>query len=65
MGAGRAGRNVVEPLQRALDDRPGPWAKVQQRADPEAIKHTLAFLDDALNKIAAGNRVQHFANPSC
>ena len=35
-------------IQRALDDRPDPWARVHQPAEPEAIDRTLAFVDYAM-----------------
>ena len=35
-------------IQRALDDRPDPWERVHQRADPESVERTLAFIDYAL-----------------
>ena len=28
----------------ALDDRPDPWAKVREEADPELVRRTLAFI---------------------
>jgi hypothetical protein len=31
----------------ALDDRPGPWAKVREPADPALVRQTLAFADYA------------------
>jgi RimJ/RimL family protein N-acetyltransferase/predicted nucleotidyltransferase len=37
-------------IQDALDDRPDPWNKVRQPADPEALDQTLAFLDHAMKK---------------
>jgi RimJ/RimL family protein N-acetyltransferase/predicted nucleotidyltransferase len=37
-------------IRSALDDRPDPWTKVHQQADPEAVEQTLAFLDYAMNK---------------
>jgi hypothetical protein len=37
-------------VQRALDDRPDPWLRVHEPADPEAIDRTLAFIDYALNE---------------
>ncbi len=47
-------------IQRALDDRPDPWLRVHEPADPEAVDRTLAFTDYALNEAAArdGNGVQ-------
>lgn len=35
-------------IQRALDDRPDPWGRVHQPAEPEAIERTLAFVDYAM-----------------
>ena len=35
-------------IQRALDERPDPWGRVHQRADPELVARTLAFADYAL-----------------
>jgi predicted nucleotidyltransferase len=32
-------------IRRAVDDRPDPWMKVREPADPEALEQTLAFLD--------------------
>ena len=37
-------------IQRALDDRPDPWQRVHQAADPEAADRTLAFIDYALEE---------------
>jgi hypothetical protein len=37
-------------IQRALDDRPDPWQRVDQAADPEAADRTLAFVDYALEE---------------
>lgn len=34
-------------VQQALDDRPDPWLRVHQPADPEAIERTLAFAEYA------------------
>lgn len=39
-------------VQKALDDRPDPWARVHQPADPEVIERTLAFADYALREAA-------------
>lgn len=33
-----------ELIRGALDDRPDPWTKVRERADPEAVRRTLAFI---------------------
>ena len=35
-------------IQLALDDRPDPWERVRQRADPEAVARTVAFVAYAL-----------------
>ena len=35
-------------IQLALDDRPDPWERVHQSADPEAVARTVAFVDYAL-----------------
>jgi hypothetical protein len=35
-------------VQHALDDRPDPWTKVREPADPAAVKRTSAFVDYAL-----------------
>ena len=32
-------------IRRALDDRPDPWAKVRESADPAALEQTRALLD--------------------
>ena len=40
-------------IQQALDDRPDPWIRVYQPADPEAVDRTRAFIDYALNEAAA------------
>jgi RimJ/RimL family protein N-acetyltransferase len=37
-------------IRAALDDRPDPWTKVQQPADPETFDRTLAFLDYAMKQ---------------
>ena len=37
-------------IRDALDDRPDPWTKVRQRADPEAFERTLEFVDYALSR---------------
>jgi len=39
-------------IQCALDDRPDPWGRVYQPADPEAIERTVAFVDDAMKTVA-------------
>lgn len=36
-------------IQQALDDRPDPWLRVYQPADPETAERTLAFVDYALS----------------
>jgi hypothetical protein len=43
-------------VQRALDDRPDPWLRVHQPADPDAVDRTLAFIDYALDQAAAALR---------
>jgi len=40
-------------IERALADRPDPWGRVHQRAEPEAIERTLAFVDYGLG-VASG-----------
>ena len=35
-------------IQHALDDRPNPWGRVHQRAEPATARRTLAFVDCAL-----------------
>ena len=42
----------AELIRRALDDRPDPWLKVHQPADPETADRTLAFVDYALRLAA-------------
>ena len=37
-------------IRRALDDRPDPWARVHQPADPVSIERTLAFVDYSIVK---------------
>ena len=37
-------------IQQALDDRPDPWRRVYEPADPEVAERTLAFVDYALAK---------------
>jgi hypothetical protein len=36
-------------IRRALHDRPDPWAKVKEHADPELLARSYDFLDYALN----------------
>lgn len=36
-------------VQRALADRPDPWRRVHEPADPEDVDRTLVFIDYALN----------------
>lgn len=45
-------------VRRAMDDRPDPWTKVRESADPEALEQTLAFLDYVRKEArhAAGTR---------
>ena len=40
-------------IQRALDDRPDPWQRVYQPADPGVVERTFAFIDYALRKGSA------------
>ncbi len=37
-------------IRRALDDRPDPWLRVHQPADPELAHRTLGFVDYALER---------------
>jgi hypothetical protein len=37
-------------IRRALDDRPGQWRQVHERADPEAVARTLAFADYCMTR---------------
>jgi hypothetical protein len=37
-------------IQQALDDRPDPWRRVYEPADPAVAQRTLAFVDYALGK---------------
>ncbi|MEP6910839.1 MAG: aminoglycoside adenylyltransferase domain-containing protein [Actinomycetota bacterium] len=43
-------------IQQALDDRPDPWLRVHQPADPDVVARTLAFADYAASSAAAGTR---------
>ena len=45
-------------VQWALDDRPDPWTKVREPADPVMLEQTLAFLDYVFSEArqAAGTR---------
>ena len=36
-------------IQRALNDRPDPWLRVYQPAEPETVERTLAFVDYAVS----------------
>jgi predicted nucleotidyltransferase len=36
-------------IQRALDDRPDPWKRVYQPAEPATVERTMAFIDYALD----------------
>lgn len=45
---GALGSEWASLIQRALDDRPDPWSRVYEPADPEAIDRTLAFVDYAM-----------------
>lgn len=42
-------------IQTAVDDRPDPWRRASQPADPEVSKRTLAFGDYVLKMAAAFN----------
>ena len=37
-------------VQEALDDRPDPWTKVREPADPAVIRRTVAFVDYAMER---------------
>jgi hypothetical protein len=37
-------------VRRALDDRPDPWGRVHQAADPESVAETLAFVAAAVER---------------
>lgn len=37
-------------VQEALDDRPDPWTKVHEPADPAVIRRTVAFVDYAMER---------------
>jgi RimJ/RimL family protein N-acetyltransferase/predicted nucleotidyltransferase len=37
-------------IRAALDDRPDPWTKVREPADPQALDRTFAFLDFAMKQ---------------
>ena len=45
-------------VQWALDDRPDPWTKLREPADPATLEQTLALLDHVLSEArqAAGTR---------
>ena len=43
----------AELIQRALDDRPDPWRKVHEPADPEAAERSLAFMAYARSSSSA------------
>ena len=38
------GREWRKLIQRALDDRPDPWARVRRPADAQAVERTKAFM---------------------
>jgi predicted nucleotidyltransferase len=38
-------------IQRAIDDRPDPWARVHQPADPALVDETLEFADYASERV--------------
>jgi hypothetical protein len=51
-GAGEWALDTLDPdwaslIRRALDERPDPWRKVHEVADPELVTRTLAFVDYA------------------
>ncbi len=50
-------------IRRALGDRPDPWARVYEKADPDAIDRTFAFVDYALGEVTARFRVGGPATP--
>ena len=37
-------------VRRALDDRPDPWSKVREPADPAEVKRAMAFVDYAVER---------------
>jgi predicted nucleotidyltransferase len=39
-------------IRRALDDRPDPWRRVHEPADPEVVEETVRFVEDALRRAA-------------
>ena len=39
-------------VQEALDDRPDPWTKVREPADPAVIRRTVAFVDYAVERMS-------------
>lgn len=43
-------------IQQALDDRPDPWARVHQPADPDVAARTLEFADYAASLAGAATR---------
>lgn len=43
----------AELIRRALADRPDPWLRVHQPADPEDVDRTLAFIDYVIDGIDA------------
>jgi hypothetical protein len=38
-------------IERALDDRPDPWLRVHQPAEPEIVERTLAFVEYAMDHV--------------
>lgn len=49
------GPEWADLIRQALNDRPDPWARVYQPADPATAERTLAFVDYALGKASAGS----------
>lgn len=53
--SGEWGRETLDAewrdlIQRALDDRPDPWSKVRETADPSLVRQTLDFVDYAARR---------------
>jgi hypothetical protein len=42
-------------VQAALDDRPDPWERVHQQAEPDVAERTLAFAEYAVNEARAAS----------
>ena len=56
--AGEWGLRALGPrwrdlVQRALDDRPDPWGRVHQVADPDVVVRTIEFVDEMAATIRA------------